>query len=76
MITANRPFNGWDDVLPDKYMGIAAIDRLVHHATIFEMTAECYRCSAAQNRRMSLSDVEHKAHQQHPDNQTENTATP
>jgi len=48
MITANRPFSGWNDVFPDKTMSIAAIDRLVHHATIFETNAESYRRRAAQ----------------------------
>ncbi len=58
MITANRPFSGWDDVFPDKAMGIAAIDRLVHHATIFEMNVESYRRRAAHAAAMSLSDIE------------------
>jgi DNA replication protein DnaC len=30
-------------VFPDPAMTIAAIDRLVHHATIFEMNVESYR---------------------------------
>ena len=47
MITANRSFSGWDDVFPNKAMSIAAIDRLVHHATIFEMNVESYRRRAA-----------------------------
>jgi DNA replication protein DnaC len=33
MITANQPFSGWDSIL-DKAMTVAAIDRLVHHATM------------------------------------------
>ena len=33
----NRPFSGWDNVFPDPGMTVAAIDRLVHHATIFEL---------------------------------------
>lgn len=58
MITANRPFSGWEDLFPDKAMGIAAIDRLVHHATIFEMNTESYRRRAAHATAMSLSDIE------------------
>ena len=58
MITANRPFSGWDDVFPDKAMSIAAIDRLVHHATIFEMNVESYRRRAAYAAATSLSDAE------------------
>ena len=37
LITANQPFSGWDNVFPDPGMTVAAIDRLVHHSTIFEL---------------------------------------
>jgi len=47
MITANQPFSGWGAIFPDKAMTVAAIDRLVHHATIFEMNVESYRRRAA-----------------------------
>jgi len=43
MITANQPFGEWGKVFPDPAMTVAAIDRLVHHATIFEMNVESYR---------------------------------
>jgi DNA replication protein DnaC len=42
-ITANQPFSAWDQIFPDAAMTLAAIDRLVHHATIFEMNVESYR---------------------------------
>ncbi|MBF0394817.1 MAG: ATP-binding protein [Alphaproteobacteria bacterium] len=47
LITANQPFGEWDKIFPDKAMTIAAIDRLVHHATIFEMNVDSYRRKAA-----------------------------
>jgi len=34
-------------IFPDKAMTVAAIDRLVHHATILEMNAESFRQRAA-----------------------------
>ena len=37
LITANQPFSGWNNVFPDPGMTVAAIDRLVHHSTIFEL---------------------------------------
>ena len=37
LITANQPFSGWNNVFPDPGMTVAAIDRLVHHWTIFEL---------------------------------------
>ncbi len=46
-ITANAPFSAWDEVFPDKAMTLAAVDRLVHHATILEMNVESYRRKAA-----------------------------
>jgi len=46
-ITANQPFSGWDQVFPEAAMTLAAVDRLVHHATIFELNVESYRRRAA-----------------------------
>lgn len=46
-ITANQPFSAWSDVFPDPAMTVAAIDRLVHHATIIEMKGERYRKRSA-----------------------------
>ncbi len=37
LITANSPCSGWNKVFPDPGMTVAAIDRLVHHSTIFEL---------------------------------------
>lgn len=49
-ITANTPFSQWSEVFVDPAMTLAAIDRLVHHATILEMHAESYRRRTAQQR--------------------------
>ena len=44
LVTANQPFSGWDNVFPDPGMTVAAIDRLIHHSTIFELhQVESYR---------------------------------
>ncbi|MBK5206905.1 MAG: IS21-like element helper ATPase IstB [Polaromonas sp.] len=51
LITANQPFSGWDSVFPDPGMTVAAIDRLVHHSTIFELNnVESYRSKEALRR--------------------------
>ena len=42
-ITANTPFSQWNEIFVDPAMTLAAIDRLVDHATILEMNAESYR---------------------------------
>ena len=47
MITANQPFGQWNRVYSDETTAVAAVDRLVHHATILEMTVESYRRRAA-----------------------------
>ena len=54
MITANQPFGEWNRVFPDPAMTLAAVDRLVHHATIFEMNVESYRRRTAQARRSGV----------------------
>jgi DNA replication protein DnaC len=51
LITANQPFGEWGRIFPEQAMTLAAIDRLVHHATILEMNVESYRRKAALNRR-------------------------
>jgi len=43
IITANQPFSSWDQIFPDSMMTVAAIDRLIHHATIIELEGESYR---------------------------------
>jgi|GEM_PF-47096 len=37
IVTANHPFGEWTSVFPDAAMTLAAVDRLVHHSTIFAM---------------------------------------
>ncbi len=54
-IAANVPFSAWDRLFPDKAMAVAAIDRLVHHATILEMNVDSYRRRAAAERRTSTN---------------------
>jgi len=51
LITANQPFGEWNKVFPDPAMTLAAIDRLVHHATIVEMNVESYRRRSAIERK-------------------------
>ncbi len=43
LVTANQPFGEWGKIFPDQAMTLAVVDRLVHHATIFEMNVESYR---------------------------------
>src|SRR6478609_41754 len=56
LITANQPFGEWGKIFTDKTMTLAAIDRLVHHATILEMNVESYRRKAALKRKRGKDD--------------------
>jgi DNA replication protein DnaC len=49
-ITANTPFSQWGDVFVDPAMTLAAVDRLVHHATILEMNVDSYRRRSAEQK--------------------------
>lgn len=51
IITSNQPFSAWDQIFDDNMMTVAAIDRLVHHATILEVKGESYRKKASMKRR-------------------------
>lgn len=43
LITSNQPFGEWDQIFPDGVMAVAAIDRLVHHASIINIKDDSYR---------------------------------
>jgi len=43
IIISNQPFSQWDQIFPDTMMTVAAIDRIIHHATIIEIEGESYR---------------------------------
>lgn len=47
IITSNLVFSEWDKIFKDPMTTAAAIDRLVHHSTILELTGKSYRADAA-----------------------------
>src|SRR5271168_2875335 len=55
LVTANQPFGEWGKIFPDPAMTLAVVDRLVHHATIFEMNIESYRRRTALERKRGFS---------------------
>ncbi len=55
LVTANQPFGEWGKIFPDQAMTLAVVDRLVHHATIFEMNVESYRRRTALERKRGFS---------------------
>jgi DNA replication protein DnaC len=54
LITANQPFGQWGKIFPSEAMTLAAIDRLVHHATILEMNVDSYRRKEAIDKARSV----------------------
>lgn len=49
LITSNLPFSQWESIFKDTMTTNAAIDRLVHHATILELNTSSYRAECAKN---------------------------
>lgn len=43
IITSNQPFSQWDQLFDDNMMTVAAIDRIVHHATIIDCQGDSFR---------------------------------
>ncbi len=43
VITTNQAFSEWDSIFGDNMMTVAVIDRLVHHADIYQIEGESYR---------------------------------
>lgn len=43
IISSNQPFSQWNQIFPDTMMTVAAIDRIIHHASIIEIEGESYR---------------------------------
>ena len=58
MITSNLVFSEWDRIFKDPMTTAAAIDRLVHHAVILEMTGSSIRIEEAQAGRSSEGGTE------------------
>jgi len=49
IITSNQPFSHWDQIFPDSMMTVAAVDRIIHHATIIEIDTESFRRKKQKN---------------------------
>jgi DNA replication protein DnaC len=58
-ITSNLVFSEWDKIFKDPMTTAAAIDRVVHHSIILELTGPSVRAEEAQERNKSL-EVEKK----------------
>jgi DNA replication protein DnaC len=43
IITSNLAFSEWSQIFPDNMMTVAAVDRIIHHSTVINVTGESYR---------------------------------
>jgi DNA replication protein DnaC len=50
LITSNLVFSEWDKIFQDPMTTACAIDRIVHHAVILELSGPSYRAEAAKGR--------------------------
>lgn len=55
IVTSNQPFVEWDRIFPDHMMTVAAVDRLIHHATIIELGGDSYRRKEAMQQKESIA---------------------
>ena len=58
LITSNLVFSQWDRIFKDPMTTAAAIDRLVHHSVILELTGPSYRNDEAKTRSDTASVLE------------------
>ena len=56
IITSNLVFSQWDRIFKDPMTTAAAIDRLVHHSVILEMTGKSVRTEAAKKAHVTQND--------------------
>ena len=50
VVTSNLVFSQWNRIFKDPMTTAAAIDRIVHHAVILELTGPSFRAEAAKAR--------------------------
>ena len=43
IVTSNKPFSAWGEILGDAMVAAALIDRQVHHATMITLKGKTYR---------------------------------
>ena len=49
IITSNKSFDCWAEMMGDEVMTVALLDRLLHHAKIYNMDGDSYRIKENNN---------------------------
>jgi DNA replication protein DnaC len=65
MITSNLVFSQWDKIFKDAMTTAAAIDRIVHHSIILELTGRSYRGDEAEKRNHAAVEANSKSERAH-----------
>ncbi len=60
LITANQPFDKWDTIFPNSEIAVAAVDRLIHHATIINIDEKSYRKASQMSNKIDKKEKEEK----------------
>lgn len=66
LISSNLVFSQWDRIFQDPMTTAAAIDRLVHHALILEMTGPSFRTEQAKTQQQEATRAERDIQNSHP----------
>lgn len=66
LISSNLVFSQWDRIFQDPMTTAAAIDRLVHHALILEMTGPSFRTEQAKTQQQEATQTERDIQNHHP----------
>lgn len=66
LISSNLVFSQWDRICQDPMTTAAAIDRLVHHALILEMTGPSFRTEQAKTQQQEATRTERDSQHAHP----------
>ena len=43
IITSNKMFDDWAEMMGDEVMTVAMLDRLLHHSRVFNLTGKSFR---------------------------------
>jgi DNA replication protein DnaC len=66
LISSNLVFSQWDRIFQDPMTTAAAIDRLIHHALILEMTGPSFRTDQAKTQQQEVTQAQPVLQNAHP----------
>jgi len=52
IITSNKSFDSWAEMMGDDILTTALLDRLLHHAKVFTLDGESYRLSVREEKEL------------------------